>query len=833
VREVLRTIGNPLPAEVETKLDRLAQRTDVRSVTAAIQDLLDPRCLAVVEIQRDGSLRVLQGPSAADLVEGGWRSFLIKVVNRPERPARLRVRSPNAGPVPHARKEEIATRWLGLDLHEGLPLHPRLGGLELEYRVLQVLSRDPGEKPALVEFSASTKGSPDTGTIRQWRFDTGTDGWRAGNEVRLSSSRGTLQIEATGADPCLTTPVVARRGAMMLRFWAKAEEPGTGQVFWWTRNRSQPDARYVVNFDLEAGRERLYEIYFYAEDDLAGLRIDPNTVPCRMRIDWIELASSDSFGRTWAGVPIHFRTVPSTPIVFRVRDGDDPEPIAGFEIRDDRGQVFPAQAKRLAPDFFFQPQVYRGDGESVRVPPGRYMVHCRRGPESVPETRTLVVGREPVTLDYHVRRWVDAARLGWWSGDPHVHAAGCRHYEDPTQGVTPDDMFRHTRGEDLKVGCSLNWGPCFDYQKQFFTGRETDRARPPYLLRQDIEVSGFGSHRSGHLCLLGLEQQSPEGVTSIDDWPTLGLNVLRWAKRQGAVCGTAHSALGLTNTVGRLPGSEGKDGPDGLPNFLVPAFDGIGAHEFIVQVTHQVPGKDGGHVPAIDFLATMNSDRRAEWNLWYHVLNCGFRTRTSGETDFPCVSGDRVGIGRVYVQSDGAPSFPAWVEGLHAGRSYVSDGTVHLMDFRAVSAVLGVDGSELRLDRPDEIDISIKVAALRPEGGELPVDLVVNGLPLARQTVAADGSTRELTFRTRLERSSWIALRSYPSAHTNPIFVVLDGQPIRASRLSAEWCLRGVEECWKQKRFTYRTKEQEEARAAYDHARATYRRIREECRDGS
>jgi hypothetical protein len=31
--------------------------------------------------------------------------------------------------------------------------------------------------------------------------------------------------------------------------------------------------------------------------------------------------------------------------------------------------------------------------------------------------------------------------------------------------------------------------------------------------------------------------------------------------------------------------------------------------------------------------------------------------------------------------------------------------------------------------------------------------------------------------------------------HTNPIFVVVGGQPIRASRKSAEWCLKAVDQC--------------------------------------
>ena len=34
---------------------------------------------------------------------------------------------------------------------------------------------------------------------------------------------------------------------------------------------------------------------------------------------------------------------------------------------------------------------------------------------------------------------------------------------------------------------------------------------------------------------------------------------------------------------------------------------------------------------------------------------------------------------------------------------------------------------------------------------------------------------------------------------TNPVFVLVGEKPIRASRRSAEWCLKGVDQCWSQK----------------------------------
>jgi hypothetical protein len=192
--------------------------------------------------------------------------------------------------------------------------------------------------------------------------------------------------------------------------------------------------------------------------------------------------------------------------------------------------------------------------------------------------KRLACGACDNKLCFRVKRWIDPALTGWYSGDHHIHAAGCAHYTKPSEGVHAVDMMKHCLGEDLKVGCNLTWGPCFDYQKQFFTGDDDDVTQYPYLMHYDIEVSGFGSHQSGHLCLLRLTEQIYPGGDSMDHWPTLCLNTLRWAKKQGAVCGPAHSGWGLSS-------GDTKE----LPNFVKCPFDGIGANEFIVDVTHVRP----------------------------------------------------------------------------------------------------------------------------------------------------------------------------------------------------------------------------------------------------
>ena len=111
------------------------------------------------------------------------------------------------------------------------------------------------------------------------------------------------------------------------------------------------------------------------------------------------------------------------------------------------------------------------------------------------------------------------------------------------------------------------------------------------------------------------------------------------------------------------------------------------------------------------------------------------------------------------------------------------------------------------------------------ESREVPVELIVNGKSVETKRIAADGSLVNLVFETKIERSSWVALRILPSSHTNPIWVMVGDQPVRASKRSAEWCAKALELCWQQKERTYAAEEKPQARQDYEHARQVYRKL--------
>ena len=115
---------------------------------------------------------------------------------------------------------------------------------------------------------------------------------------------------------------------------------------------------------------------------------------------------------------------------------------------------------------------------------------------------------------------------------------------------------------------------------------------------------------------------------------------------------------------------------------------------------------------------------------------------------------------------------------------------------------------------------------------EVPVEIIVNGQVAATKNITADGKTQPLSFDIPIKQSSWVAVRIFPSVHTNPIWVEVGGQPVRASKKSIDWCKQAVEVCWNAKKNGIREPEREAAKAAYDAAAKIYEaRLKEAVAD--
>src|SRR6202035_4251198 len=96
LREALSFLGSSLSHQDEQSLRDLQHRPLTPEITMLIQKILDPYCLAVIDINPESRVKVIRGPAKAKLIQSGWVSFLVKVNNEAGSTAQLQVESPNA-----------------------------------------------------------------------------------------------------------------------------------------------------------------------------------------------------------------------------------------------------------------------------------------------------------------------------------------------------------------------------------------------------------------------------------------------------------------------------------------------------------------------------------------------------------------------------------------------------------------------------------------------------------------------------------------------------------------------------------------------------------------
>ena len=150
--------------------------SDESAAVEAVQRVLDRRVLVTVHISPESRVRVEQGAAPPELVQGGTRLFLVKVLNDAGVTAPLAVESRNIGRVyqpswvsnmsPEPKQvltdADVRDRWADMSIYTQAPMRQRLSGLGIEYIILQVYSRDAGPRSAVVGFNVG-QGSQDVG----------------------------------------------------------------------------------------------------------------------------------------------------------------------------------------------------------------------------------------------------------------------------------------------------------------------------------------------------------------------------------------------------------------------------------------------------------------------------------------------------------------------------------------------------------------------------------------------------------------------------------------------------------------------------------------------
>src|SRR5258706_4066463 len=144
--EAMDLLGAPFSPLQKADLEAARQ---AKSVTD-LQKVLDPHCLFGVSINPEMRVKVAQGAAKPELVEQGWRVFLVKVQNESGSTAALRAISPNArslfdsGSANNASDQVLKKTakansndlWLDMQMFMTQPFKRELSGLPLEYRII-------------------------------------------------------------------------------------------------------------------------------------------------------------------------------------------------------------------------------------------------------------------------------------------------------------------------------------------------------------------------------------------------------------------------------------------------------------------------------------------------------------------------------------------------------------------------------------------------------------------------------------------------------------------------------------------------------------------------
>src|ERR1041385_5179911 len=160
--DALDYLGSPVSQEIRTAFEALPGGKTDDAAVQEVQKLLDPLCLLLVEINPESRVKVARGAATPELLEQGWRQFLVKVQNDAGVTAALKAESPNAQKIPGSSENQIMNRWLDMVMYDHQPMSPTLSGLKLEYRIVELYSRDAGKRDATISFNVG-QGTQDLG----------------------------------------------------------------------------------------------------------------------------------------------------------------------------------------------------------------------------------------------------------------------------------------------------------------------------------------------------------------------------------------------------------------------------------------------------------------------------------------------------------------------------------------------------------------------------------------------------------------------------------------------------------------------------------------------
>ena len=416
----------------------------------------------------------------------------------------------------------------------------------------------------------------------------------------------------------------------------------------------------------------------------------------------------------------------------------------------------------------------------LELKPGRYVFRVEHGKEFLPEVREVEVRPGLSRLSFRLKRWVNMAEQGWYSGDTHNHR-------------NPAELPSAMLAEDVNVALPMvDWTTVSTVSpvvsRQGFPGDygtqpirvDARHAWFPRNTEYEIFTTGKQPHTLGALVILNHRSRFEEEILPLE-------KVLARARAEGAL---------LDLEKHNWPWSMAL-----APLLKVDLFELANNHHWAAEYAVR-----NWAVPAPTWMGLSGSGTSTErdWTLYgfqtyYALLNCGLKMNPTAGTANG-VHPVPLGFSRVYVHLDGPFDYDAWMKALGQGRSFVTTGPMLL-----AKADGRLPGESFRVE---QAGASHALECLvRSEQPLESVELVANGVVIKRWTPpqaagATGGFEATLTHAFVPETDSWVAWRCFETraagrfrfAHTAPWHFSVPGKPLRPRQEEVDWLATRVRE---------------------------------------
>ncbi len=412
------------------------------------------------------------------------------------------------------------------------------------------------------------------------------------------------------------------------------------------------------------------------------------------------------------------------------------------------------------------------------LPPGRSRIVVERGKEYHPAELSVNVENSPLERTIRLKQWINMEQRRWYSGDTHVHRSLA-------------DLPNVMRAEDLNVALPLSYWVRDAYTPPLRGDKSVpaesrlihvDRDRVIWPMNTEYEIFTVNGKRHTLGAVFVLNHQTPLAPSAPPVAP-----IAAEARRQHALLDLDKHSWPWSMML--------------VPIMNVDLFELSNNHiwrtDFFFKrwTLEQLPQA---------WNIETDSQGFTEWGwmdfgfkTYYALLNCGFHMRPTAGT----ASGVHpvpLGFGRVYVSLPDGFDYQNWIDGLNAGRSFVTTGPMLFAEFNGRSP-----GSKFQSTGPTTLRVHGEAHSRRPLDR---IEIVKNGEIVRTITPAANtGKTAWVSSfdeSFEVDNTSWFAVRCFQKhpqtgrlrfAHSAPVYVTVPGRPLRPHAVETEFLVQAVQ----------------------------------------